>query len=133
LVPMRQPSPKPTARQSPTSRPEPSIVSPTVAPSETPSAFPGERYPQTRERILTEADVASLDSAELRYAINEMYARYGAPFLNQPDIEKQFRAFPWYHPVHDLKLAQIEAYFFSAIEKRNLDILARLRDEKRPK
>jgi hypothetical protein len=137
LVPVEQPSPTPTARPSPTSQPKPIIVpptaSPTVAPSPRSSTYPGERYPQTRERFLTEADVANLDYAELRYAINEMYARYGAPFLSEPDFEKQFRKFAWYHPIHDLKPEQIEASFFSAIEKKNVDILARFRDQKRPK
>jgi hypothetical protein len=65
-------------------------------------------------------------------AINEIYARHGAPFLSEPEIEKQFRGFEWYHPDRDLKLSQIEASF-SAIEKKNVDILARLRDQKRPR
>jgi hypothetical protein len=107
-------------------------ASPNVLPSGKPPAYPDERYPQTRLRLLTETEIGDLNYAELRYAINEIYARHGAPFLSEPEIEKQFRGFEWYHPDRDLKLSQIEASF-SAIEKKNVDILARLRDQKRPR
>jgi hypothetical protein len=96
------------------------------------SVYPGEKYPQTRKRFLTEADVADLDFAELQYAINEMYARHGAPFLKEPDIESQFRTFEWYHPIRERTLAQIEAEF-SVIENQNRDFLAGWRDQKCPK
>jgi hypothetical protein len=104
---------------------------PTVPPAN-PVASPGERFPQTRLHILTEAEVADLDYAQLRYAINEMYARHGAPFLKEPDIETQFRKFEWYHPIAGRTEAQIEAVF-SPLEKYNLGLLARLRDQKSPK
>ena len=93
-------------------------ASPNVLPSGKPPAYPDERYPQTRLRLLTETEIGDLNYAELRYAINEIYARHGAPFLSEPEIEKQFRGFEWYHPDRDLKLSQIEASF-SAIEKKN--------------
>jgi hypothetical protein len=136
LVPAEQSSAASTATQTATSQTDFTIVSgsttPDVLTSERPSAYPGERYPQTHERLLPEAEIADLNYAELRYAINEIYARHGAPFLSEPEIEKQFRAFDWYHPSRDLKLSQIEASF-SAIEKKNVEILAHLRDQKRPR
>jgi YARHG domain/PEGA domain len=136
LVPVDQPSPEPVPTESLFGHSNVTILSPgvppNISPSLKPSAYAGERYPQTRERLLTEAEIADLSYAELRSAINEMYARHGAPFPSEPEIEKQFRAFEWYHPDRDLKLSQIEADF-SAIEKKNVDILARLRDQKRPR
>jgi hypothetical protein len=111
---------------SPTVTPAPN--SPTVAPFLT--GYPGERYPQTRERLLTEAEVANLDYADLRYAINEMYARHGAQFLKEPDVRKQFERFSWYYPIPELTLTEIDAEF-SRIESQNRDLLARLRDQKR--
>jgi hypothetical protein len=97
-----------------------------------PVASSGERYPQTRLRVLTEADITGLDFAQLRYAINEMYARHGAPFPKEPEIETQFRKFEWYHPIPGRTEAQIEASF-SPLEKYNMELLARARDQKRPK
>jgi hypothetical protein len=136
LAPAEQSSAASTATQAATSQTDFTIVSPNTTPdvltSERPSAYPGERYPQTHERLLPEAEIADLNYAELRYAINETYARHGAPFLSEPEIEKQFRDFDWYHPRRDLKLSQIEASF-SAIEKKNVEILAHLRDQKRPR
>jgi hypothetical protein len=106
----------------------PTPGSPTVTPAL--SGYPGERFPQTRQRLLTEAEVANLDYAELRYAINEMYARHGAQFLKEPDIRKQFEKFSWYYPIPEMTLSRIEREF-TRIEKQNRDLLARLRDQKR--
>jgi hypothetical protein len=50
------------------------------------SSFDGERYPQTRLQLLTTDDLKSMSNAQLRYAINEVYARYGASFPNNPDV-----------------------------------------------
>lgn len=76
--------------------------------------------------------MANLDYAELRYAINEMYARHGAQFLNHPEIRKQFEKFKWYYPIPGLSLDDIDKEF-SHIERHNRDLLARLLDQKRPR
>ena len=141
--PAETPSPAPTtpvvtpAPTSPLVTPAPTSPAATPmqsSPAVTPAAsgLPGERFPQTRLRILTETDVADLDYAGLRYAINEMYARHGAQFLTQPDIRKQFEQFIWYVPMPGLTLARIDREF-SRIESQNRDLLSRLRDQKRPK
>jgi hypothetical protein len=111
----------------PSQPPNPVNVSPTAQPA---SPYPGERYPQTRQRLLTMAEVDSLSYAKLRYAINEMYARHGASFPSQRPIEAQFRKFPWYRPNPTLTFEQIEASF-SQIEKDNLELLRQARDQKR--
>jgi hypothetical protein len=108
---------------------EPAPVSVPSA-EQTISSFPGERYPQTRQRLLTMAELGSLSPSQLRYAINEMYARHGASFPSQPPIEAQFRKFPWYHPNPTLTYDQIEASF-SEIEKANILMLGQARQEKR--
>ena len=69
--------------------------------------------------------------AQLRYAVNEMYARHGATFPSEPPIQAQFREFSWYHPNPKLTVEQIEASF-SQIEKDNLELLAQERDLKNP-
>jgi YARHG domain len=111
----------------PSQPPNPGNVSSTAQPG---SPYPGERYPQTRQRLLTMAEVDSLSYAQLRYAINEMYARHGAAFPSQRPIEAQFRKFPWYRPNPTLTFEQIEASF-SQMEKDNLELLRQARDQKR--
>jgi hypothetical protein len=141
--PAETPSPAPItpvitpAPTSPVVTPAPTSPAVTPGPTSTavtpaPTGLRGERYPQTRLRILTEADVADLDYAELRYAINEMYARHGAQFFREPDIRKQFEQFTWYVPMPGLTLARVDREF-SRIERQNRDLLSRLRDQKRPK
>jgi hypothetical protein len=122
-LPVETPTPS-----SPT--PTPILTSPTATPPVT--GFPGERFPQTRLRILTEADVADFSYADLQYAINEMYARHGAQFMTRPDLRKQFESFIWYVPMPGMTLGRINREF-SRIERQNRDLLARFRDQRRQK
>jgi YARHG domain/PEGA domain len=125
----------PVVSPAPSSSVTPAPTSPAVTPIPTsPSSvgMPGERFPQTRLRILTEADVANLDYADLQYAINEMYARHSAQFFREPDLRKQFEQFTWYFPMSGMTLTRIDREF-SRIEQQNRDLLARVRDQKRPK
>jgi YARHG domain len=123
-----------TLRQLPDEEKEPPPQLPTpvyVSPTEQPTAsYPGELYPQTRQRLLTMAEIDALGLAQLRYAINEMYARHGAAFPSQPPIEAQYRKFPWYHPNPTLTFDQIEASF-SEVEKENILLLGQARERKR--
>lgn len=116
----------PAGNQAPGLPPSPSAASPDkeIAPP-----YPGEHYPQTRQRLLTSTEVASMSYAQLRYAINEMYARHGATFPSKPPIQAQFRKFSWYKPRPDLTPDQIEASF-SGVERTNLELLAQARDRK---
>jgi PEGA domain len=57
-------------KSSPIPKPTPKGSSPNSG------ASPGERYPQTRERLVTESDVANFDFTQLNYAIDEMEANF---------------------------------------------------------
>jgi hypothetical protein len=92
--------------------------------------FQGERYPQTRLRLLSSDDVKGLSIAQLRYAINEVYARYGATFPNTPDIQRQFERFSWYHSNPSLTFEAIDR-MMSEVEKKNVKLLALRRESKR--
>src|SRR5260370_41399949 len=89
--------------------------------SGTEEAFDGERFPQLRQRLLTKPDIENSSYAQLRYAINETYARHGATFHDQA-IEKQFKQFVWYKAHHERSLEQIESSF-SEQEKKNIALL----------
>jgi hypothetical protein len=86
----------------------------------------GEKYPETRLRPLSLADINRLSLDDLRYAINEMFARHGADFRAR-EIKLHFERFPWYGSRPDLTFDEIEAGF-SDLEKRNLKALGAARD-----
>jgi hypothetical protein len=142
-----QPNPTPEVRkalpvfedQSKGAVPNDSLIStPTPSPRVQESEFSsspalrGEQYPQTRLRVLTAEDVKGLSIAQLRYAINEVYARYGATFPNTPDIRRQFEKFYWYHPNAELSYETIDK-LMSDVERQNVKYLALCRELKRGK
>ena len=91
----------------------------------------GEKYPATRTIWLSDSDVRSMTYAEVRYAINEMFARHGATFKN-PDIQSTFGKFPWYQPNSGLSFDEIESLHFSAMENANVKVLGNHRDRMKP-
>ncbi|MCW1921190.1 YARHG domain-containing protein [Luteolibacter arcticus] len=107
------------------------VVTPAAAtpPAASPTAnpFPGEKYPQTRQRLLTSAELKQWTNGAIRYAINEMFARHGATFAKE-EIAGVFRAFAWYRPRAEIRFDIIEKDHFSDIERANLKELARARD-----
>lgn len=91
--------------------------------------FPGERFPQTRRQALSLADFEGWSSADIRYAINEIFARHGAAFPKK-DIRAIFAQFTWYHPLEGISLDTIEASL-PAVEQWNVQALGAARDSKK--
>ena len=89
----------------------------------------GERSPETRLRRLEPAYAEKLSKSELRYAINEMYARHGALFP-QKELSALFTTKKWYRPRPGVSFDEIERNEFSDIEKFNLKVLGDARDLK---
>ena len=89
--------------------------------------MPGERFFETRTRLLGAGDLAEFDSEEVRYAINEMYARRGGVFSDK-DLSMSFTTKSWYWPRANVTLDEIEKEF-SAIETAHVHALARRRSE----
>lgn len=87
--------------------------------------MPGEVFPKTRQRILSAADIDSLSYSQVRYAINEMYARHGYQFSTK-SIYDQFKTRPWYQPSANRTHEQAQA-LFSPIERTNMIALANRR------
>lgn len=95
------------------------------------SAMAGERFPETRTRVLAWEEVISWSDAKLRYAINEMYARGGYDFV-KPEVRSLFLNLPWYQQRVVRGRTQDEAARqLSAVEYRNLELLQKARDHKR--
>lgn len=90
------------------------------------ASMPGERFPQTRMRLLSLADLTALSLGDARYAINEMFARHGAWF-ERDQVRADFSTFSWYKPQKDVPYDEIEKSF-NEVEKANLLALAAYRD-----
>ena len=97
-------------------------------PAEQSQDLEGEKFPATREQPITIADANELELSDIRYAINEMLARHGAPFKDAK-IRKTFAGFSWYQPRTDVSVEEIEKEF-TDVEKHNFAVLRRCRDAK---
>ena len=82
----------------------------------------GERFPQTRTRDLDADEIGQMSDEDVRYAINEMFARYGMTFRDK-DLQAEFEPYKWYQPNDKWTPNQIERQF-SKREKHNADLLA---------
>ncbi len=85
-----------------------------VAVPETPG-----RYPEASTRLLSEADLAGRNDAELRLMRNEIFARHSYIFTS-PDLKKYFAGQPWYTP----RFKQVYSSL-SDIERANIRLLIR--------
>ncbi len=108
--------------------PAPRRTSPPASPGSSNDAWPGERYPETRRRVLAAAEVGNWSYAKVRYALNEMYARHGYRFQT-PAIRQQFAQFSWYRPSNSSQ-ETVEAQF-NSFERANKILLAQMRDAKK--
>lgn len=98
------------------------LSSPAVAPGKVvdltppePDADIGIVFPQSSDTLLTAADMAGKDSATLRIARNEIFARNGRIF-NDPALRKHFEKFDWYR-------AQSYEPKLNAVEKKNVALI----------
>ena len=77
-------------------------------------------YSITSTRALTDADMAGQTAADLRMALNEIFARHGYGF-HDPALRAHFNGQPWYRPMHssqDRVMAEL-----SSIERSNVALL----------
>ena len=93
-------------------------------------AAPGEKYPQTKTRVLTNAQVAKLSPAQRQYAVNEVYARHGLLF-GEMKLRKQFLPFKWYRPEPGLSAADARKRL-NSYERRNIERLTVVREREAP-
>lgn len=120
-------SPQPVVSVTPTAK---SVVRSSV-PVSVPVKLAGEKFSQTRLRLLSTDEVNNLTPDQLQYAISEMYARHGLAF-RKSDRRKQFRQFSWYKPVKGKTESDSERQF-SHMEKRNLQLLTQIRTGRQEK
>lgn len=74
---------------------------------------------------MSSEEIAPWSQADVRYAINEMYARYGLTFRDEK-IRQEFLPRSWYSPNANLSSDDIEQKF-TEIEKANVKLLGSFR------
>lgn len=107
---------------------------PTTDNSDTPSN-PDENNQKSDDYILpsdtkslTDEDLKGMDKSELRYAINEMYARKGWHFDFGGDYYEYFSKKSWYKPDKSLESPSDASAKFSETENVNLATIIKYRD-----
>ncbi|MEY2564997.1 MAG: eukaryotic-like serine/threonine-protein kinase [Verrucomicrobiota bacterium] len=81
-------------------------------------AMAGERFSETRMRVLQDGEVQNWTDDDLQYAINEAFARHGLVF-NDKKIMALFAKLSWYRPRRDLNKQQIDESL-SDVEVQNV-------------
>jgi hypothetical protein len=89
----------------------------------------GERFPATRTDEIGLDYVYNLNDDDLRYAINEMYARFGMTFKDK-SYQANFEGKSWYQPNDEWTPAQIKRAM-TARERTNLEVLVGERNSRR--
>ena len=77
-------------------------------------------FPDSSERLLTDADIAGMSSAELQIARNEIFARHGRRF-NNPDLQAWFDSCSWYNGT--IAPEDFDQSIFNATELENIRFL----------
>lgn len=77
-------------------------------------------FPDSSERLLTDADIEGMSSAELQIARNEIYARHGRRF-NNPTLQTWFDSCSWYNGT--IAPSQFDEGVFNDTELANIAFL----------
>lgn len=91
----------------------------------------GSIIPYSSENVIHDDVIASLSNEEIRYAINEIWARHGYIFRNQ-EILAYYRQFEWY--VESVPADEWDKngqnYYLNSIEQTNIEKLVKERDRR---
>ena len=83
----------------------------------------------SNKRVLQENEYKQLKAADLRLAINEIYARHGRQY-DTTDLNEYFSQKSWYHPQYSKsEFDQIEDQILNSYEKENLKLLSSYRNQ----
>ena len=83
-------------------------------------------FPGSDEDYLSESDVEDLDKADTQQAINEIYARHGRIFKEEP-YKSFFNACKWYKPTYPAD--EFKDEWFNEYETKNIQLLSSHRDD----
>lgn len=105
------------------------IVVPSSGDSATAQASADEYiFQESNSRYLTEEEVRSKSSEELRLARNEIFARHGRLF-NDEELQAYFSSKSWY--TGTVPAGSFNTNVFNDYEKKNLTLIEKIEDEKK--
>ena len=84
-------------------------------------------FPNSSREEITEKDAADLSDEELRYAINELYARHGYIFKDDA-MRSYYENFDWYEETVAPDAFSLD--LFNDTERKNIEILQKERDRR---
>ena len=85
-------------------------------------------FPYSSERVVDESAAKELSDEDLRYAINELYARHGYIFKDE-ELKAYYSQFEWYDGT--VKSDDFTMEMFNDIEKENVQILQKERESRK--
>ena len=84
-------------------------------------------FPNSSEEIISESDIDALSDEELRYAINELYARHGYIFKDN-ELLSYYSQFDWYE--EKVKPGDFSTSLFNDVERKNVETMQKERDSR---
>lgn len=84
-------------------------------------------FPNSSDEIISESDIDELTDEELRYAINELYARHGYIFKDD-ELRTYYNQFDWYE--EKVKPGDFTMSLFNDVERKNVEAMQKERDSR---
>ena len=84
-------------------------------------------FPNSSEEIIDKSLIKNLSDEDLRYAINEIYARHGYIFKDD-SLRKYYEQFDWYK--EEIKPDDFTLSLFNSIESKNVEAMQKERDSR---
>ncbi|MDO4960712.1 MAG: YARHG domain-containing protein [Eubacteriales bacterium] len=87
----------------------------------------GSIFPNSSNEIISESAIRALSDTDLRYAINEIFARHGYIFKDS-GLQAHFSSFDWYKPT--VNSDNFSDSVFNSVEKQNVAAMQKERDRR---
>ena len=84
-------------------------------------------FPNSSDELIQKSDIEAFSDEELRYAINELYAKHGYIFKDD-QLRAYYEKYDWYAP--SVKPDDFSMNLFSDIEKENIEAMQKERDSR---
>ena len=88
----------------------------------------GQIFPDSSSQVIDAARIKALSDADLKYAINEIYARHGYIFKSE-DLKNYYKQFKWDH--ESVPASQFTTSMFNSTEHANVDAMQAERDSRK--
>ena len=84
-------------------------------------------FPDSSEKVIDSTEIESLSDEELRYAINELYAKHGYIFKDD-ELKAYYEKYDWYDP--SVESDDFSMDILNDVEKENIEAMQKERDSR---